>query len=38
MAAKVKENVLETKKVNPVFEYFTKFRGQVFVNDPALLL
>jgi len=28
----------ETKKLNPVFEYFRKFRGSLVINDPTLLL
>lgn len=26
------------KKINPVYEYLTQFRGQVFVTDPNLMI
>ena len=37
MAAK-QDTKQEKKKVNPVWEYFTRLNGQVIINDPTLLL
>lgn len=33
-----KEEKVETKRINPVYEYLKALRGQVFVNDPLLLV
>ena len=32
------QDTKEPKRINPVYEYLTKLRGQVIINDPTLLL
>ena len=38
MAKKNEQKEQEQKRLNPVMEFFAKFRGTLIINDPALLL
>ena len=38
MAQEKNKDNQQPKKLNPVYEYLMKLRGQVIVNDPMLLV